>query len=375
MEIYHQPWRLIPAQHRGFGGRELDKFRGLADPKDRPCGSEAWVGAVNRMVNPPSKDPNYGCARVQLPDGREMFLFEAIDLAPEEILGAKHMAVNGKGLGILVKYLDAQRQYRLQCHPSRTQAMELWGSPYGKTESWLILSTRQDTVEPAYLLLGFRETVDRKAWEEAYFRDDIDAMEAMCHKIPVKPGEAYIVESGCPHAVGAGCFVIEVQEPSDITVGAHTQAFTVAAMAEQGMHYPLEDETLYNKKILETYVYQGYSEEENLRRHLVPRITLREGDWGQEELIIGPAQTSYFSYTMLRLRGSVPIRQRQAPQIVLAVDGEGSLIFDGGEMQIRRGDELFLPYQIPGLQAVGTLTLVLCHPEGVTYDELEQARP
>lgn len=372
MKWYQQPWKLIPDKHRGFGGRELDKFRGLPDPVDAPCGSEAWVGAVNLMVNPPSDKPNYGCNEVILPDGKRMFLFETIDLAPEEILGEKHMAVNGKGMGILVKYLDAQRQYRLQCHPSRERAMALWGSKYGKVESWYILDTREDTEEPAYLLLGFKEDVDPAKWEECYFRDDIDAMEAMCHKIYVKPGDAFFVESGCPHAVGAGCFLIEVQEPSDITVGAHTQAFTVEAMKAQGMIYPYEDEALYNEKILGTYVYEGCSYEENLRRRKIPHITIREGDWGREEIIIGPAQTSYFSFTQLTLKGQTSLRKTDAPQIVLVVEGSGSITYEGGEMPIRRGDEIFLPYNVPGAGVSGDVTLVICHPEGVGYPELQQ---
>ncbi len=37
-----------------------------------------------------------------------MYLFEAIALEPEAILGKAHIAVNGLSLGMLVKYLDAK---------------------------------------------------------------------------------------------------------------------------------------------------------------------------------------------------------------------------------------------------------------------------
>jgi mannose-6-phosphate isomerase len=38
------------------------------------------------------------------------------------------------------------------------------------------------------------------------------------HRIPLKQGDVYLVEGGIPHAIGKGCFLIEVQEPTDLTL-------------------------------------------------------------------------------------------------------------------------------------------------------------
>ena len=218
--MYNQPWKLVQNRIRGAGGREIDKFRGITPPIDDETGSEAWIGSVTRVEKPPKDKPNYGCSEVYLPDGERLFLFEAIERAPEEILGKKHMQKNGTGLGMLIKYLDAQRQYGLQCHPTRPWAKKMWNSDYGKEESWFVIGTRDDTAEPAYILLGFQEGVTREEWEKYYHAGDLEALENLCHKIPVQVGETYFVGGGCPHALGEGCFVIEVQEPSDITLGA-----------------------------------------------------------------------------------------------------------------------------------------------------------
>ena len=171
MSIYHQPWELVQNHIRGKGGREIDKFRGVEPAVDTSFGSEAWVGSVTRVGNPPADKPNYGCSEVVLPDGRTMFLFEAIDLAPEEILGAKHMAQNGKGLGMLIKYLDAQVQYGLQCHPTRPFAKKMWDSDYGKEESWIILATRPD----AKIFYGFKDGITLDDFNKAI--DDIGLTE------------------------------------------------------------------------------------------------------------------------------------------------------------------------------------------------------
>lgn len=151
MNQFHQPWKLIPSHVRGKGGREIGRFRGDQLAKDLPDGSECWVGAVNTVNNPPADNPYKGCSKVILPDGQRLYLFEAIAMSPKEILGETHMARYGTGMGVLVKFLDAQVQYRLQCHPTRSWAKKMWNSDFGKEESWYIISTREDTPEPAYI--------------------------------------------------------------------------------------------------------------------------------------------------------------------------------------------------------------------------------
>ncbi len=259
--MFHQPWKLVPNRIRGKGGREIDKLRGIHPPVDDASGSEAWIGSVTRVGNPPEDKPNYGCSEVVLPDGRRMFLFEAIALNPTEVLGEKHMAKNGSGIGMLVKYLDAQAQYGLQCHPTRAWAKKMWDSDYGKEESWYVIGTREDTAEPAYILLGFKEGVTRREWEKHYRKDDIAALENLCHKIQVQEGEAYFVGGGVPHALGEGCFVIEVQEPSDITLGAHTYGY----IKERYGAAPDDDEAVYDEKLLGAYLYDGCTFEEESR--------------------------------------------------------------------------------------------------------------
>lgn len=361
--IYRQPWRLIPNHIRGWGGREIDIFRGM-DPKtarDTDYGSEAWIGSVTRVGNPPADKPDYGCSEVTLPDGRRMFLYQAISEAPEQTLGARHMSVNGAELGVLIKYLDAYRQYGLQCHPTRDWAKKMWNSDYGKEESWYVIGTRDDTAEPAYIYLGFKEGVTREVFEENYRKCDISAMEALCHRIEVKPGDAFFVGGGCPHALGEGCFVIEVQEPSDITLGAQPLiCWRPDATAEE--------RALHDERLLGAYVYDGCSYEENLKRWRIPRRTIREGDWGSECFVIGPNETDYFSFTELKVTGKVELLQTGFPQVAIVTGGSGKLTFDGGEMAICQADEIFIPYNVPGLCAQGDLKFVLCNPEGVDYN-------
>jgi len=359
MSMYHQPWRLVQNRIRGKGGREIDKFRGISPAVDDSTGSEAWIGSVTAVGNPPADNPHYGCAEVVLPDGRRMYLFEAIHEAPSEVLGKRHMDKNGEGLGMLIKYLDAQTQYGLQCHPTRPFAKKMWNSDYGKEESWYVIGTRDDTVDPAYILLGFKEGVTRADWEKHYFNDDLPALENLCHRIEVKVGEAYLVGGGVPHALGEGCFVIELQEPSDITVGARSYEY----MKKIG-RAPDVDKAVYDERLLGAYLYDGCTPEENLRRWLIPRKEIRSGAWGSEAYVIGPHNTPFFSFSELIVKGETDIRDTGFPQVAIVIAGKAKLSYDGGEMDIARGDELFFPYSVPNFKVSGDATIILCHPEG-----------
>ena len=361
MSIYSQPWKLVQNRIRGKGGREIDKLRGITPPVDDDTGSEAWIGSTTRVENPPADNPNYGCSEVVLPDGRRMFLFEAIALAPNEVLGERHIAINGESIGVLIKYLDAQRQYGLQCHPTREWAAKMWGNPYGKEESWYVIGTRDDTPEPAYILLGFKEGITREKWEKYYYNADIKGLENLCHRIEVKKGETYFVGAGCPHALGEGCFVIEVQEPSDITLGA----LPYKEMIKYWKSIESTGEALYNERLLGAYDYTGRNYEDNLGHWQAKRKVIREGAWGKEELIIGPGHTTYFSFTEAEINRQAMIRDTGFPQIAIVLEGSGIIRTVNSETQFNKADEIFLPYRMPGAEIIGdNVKIVFCHPEG-----------
>ena len=44
------------------------------------------------------------------------------------------------------------------------------------------------------------------------------------HKFEVNKGDTFLIEGGIPHAIGAGCFLVEVQEPTDYTIRKNTHS-------------------------------------------------------------------------------------------------------------------------------------------------------
>lgn len=357
MRFCEVPLRLVPNKIVRYpGGREIDRFRGIDPPLDdgRP---EAWIGSDTPVAGAGPEDPYDGCARCVLHDGREVYLFEALAMDPEGMLGPEHLARSGPHMGLLVKLLDAQYQLGLQTHPTRAYAKAHFGSDYGKQESWYIIGLREDVPEPPYVLLGFKEGVTREDFARGYDAGDIAAMEACCHKVPVRVGDVFTIEAGAPHAVGPGCFLVEVQEPSDITVGARKLPEGTSP-AEQAAH---------RERLLGCYRYEGADMAANLARYRVPPKTLRQGDWGREELLIGPEQTPYFSCTRLTASGPADLPPTGDIQVALVLQGRAKLTWPGGEMTLRKADELILPYAAPALRLIPEepTALVRCNPAGV----------
>lgn len=133
-------------------------------------------------------------------------------------MGADHWARYGASLGVLVKLIDAGERLTVQVHPDRETAEKLFHSRYGKTECWYVLGGRTINGEEPCIYLGFRPGVTRSQWKQLFREQNCAGMLACLHKIPVHRGEVILIRGGVPHAIGAGCFLTEIQEPTDYTI-------------------------------------------------------------------------------------------------------------------------------------------------------------
>ncbi len=371
--MYQQPWLLVPNKVRAEGGREIDRFRGIANPADTPNGAEAWIGSVTKANGVTAENPCLGCAEVILPDGSRHYLFRVIEENPEAVLGRRHVERFGNGLGILVKYLDAKRKFLLQCHPTRPVAKAIWNSDYGKTECWHVISTREE-VPDASIYLGFKPGITREVFEKAYRRctlEHMEEVEALCHRIPVKAGETYFIYGGMPHALGVGCFVIEIQEPSDLTSVPIPQEDLLAFRKKanpKGEFKPI-DNAVYERRTLESFDYTGHELQEVLSLCRTVNPIIRQGAWGEERLIVGKTQTEYFSCSELCVHGRAKLLDTGSICIGIVTEGSGELLTNHSSLPVKRGSEVFFPQQAQQVIAEGDLKIVLCHPAGAVLPQ------
>ncbi|MDR1939920.1 MAG: class I mannose-6-phosphate isomerase [Clostridiales bacterium] len=110
---------------------------------------------------------------------------------------------------MLIKLIDSRQNLSVQVHPSDAYALKKENS-YGKSEVWFIL----DAQEGAGIYFGFKKDVDKR---EILDRIADGSLTDVLNFLPVSKGDAYMIEAGTVHAIGAGITLAEIQQNSDLT--------------------------------------------------------------------------------------------------------------------------------------------------------------
>ena len=220
-----KPFILPPNRLARFyeGGARIDALRG--DPPGPERTPEDWVGSTATSWGHQTE----GLAR--LGDGQ--ILRDLVEQDPEGFLGPEHVARWGANPAVLVKLLDAGERLPVHFHPGRAFAREHLDLDYGKTESWLILEA-----EPgAAVHVGFKEPADAATVRRWVETQDPEEMLAALRPIEVKPGDAILVPAGTLHAIGAGILLLELQEPTDLSVLVEHEGFASDGSEHLGLGY------------------------------------------------------------------------------------------------------------------------------------------
>ena len=337
-----------------LGGLSIDVWEGKEQQVDGHFG-ERWIASLVNARN--DGDPSLEGLSV-IEDKEEQTLKSMVELNPVGMLGQAHVDSYGTSLAILVKALDAYSRLLIQVHPDKARAKELFDSEYGKTEAWYIIGTRViDDVEP-FILLGFKEGVTREWYEEQFHKQDIEALENCMHRIKVQVGDLYIIPGGTPHALGSGCFLIEIQEPTDFTIRSEVLAASGEPLAEALIH-----QGLGFKRMFECYDYTSHDEAALLSNYkLEPRV-LSSLDGNVEIALIDEA---FFSMTKRVITSTMKIQRQGAFEILLILKGEGLLVDDGEVIKVQQGDEFFMPHGVKSVEvrnlASTSMEVISCLP-------------
>ncbi|MBT2395389.1 class I mannose-6-phosphate isomerase [Streptomyces sp. ISL-100] len=206
---------LGPNQPQRFyrGGPAIAAFRGLASQGE--WYPEDWVGSSTSLFG----DEHLGLTRL---DSGET-LAEAVRRDPLAWLGPAHVEAFGPDPALLVKLLDARERLPVHAHPDRSFSWRHLACGYGKSEAWLIVGAE----EGAAVHLGFRRDVDPQDLARWVAEQRTETILGEMHAVSVRAGDAVFVPAGLPHAIGAGLFLVELQEPTDLSVLMEWEGFAV----------------------------------------------------------------------------------------------------------------------------------------------------
>jgi mannose-6-phosphate isomerase len=333
--VIASPLILPPNQFHRFyaGGARIDALRGTAPGAQRR--PEDWIGSTTTSFGHASE----GLSRVA--DGR--LVRDLVRDEPEALLGPAHVGRFGADPGLLVKLLDAGERLPVHLHPGRAFARARLGSPWGKTEAWLILHADPG----ATVHVGLREPVDFATLRRWVDDQDAGEMLAALHELPVDAGSAVLVPAGTLHAIGAGILLLELQEPTDFSVLLEWRRFGVNSGAE---HLDLGWDAALGA----------------VDRAAADPATFTSDSPGA---LLPRTADPYFRVERVR-PGDGEHESEPSFAVLVALSGEGTLRTErGDELAIDAGMTLLVPHAAGATALTGELDAIRCLPPDPTAGE------
>ncbi|MEK8128706.1 type I phosphomannose isomerase catalytic subunit [Paenibacillus filicis] len=364
-ELSRQPIRLQSTRvwRTYSGGRLIDEWQGKASAEDSTF-PEEWVASVVQATNVGREHLQEGLSALQLADGSQVTLKDVIASDPTVFLGKAHAEKYGDKTGVLVKVLDSSERLTIQVHPDREYAKTKFQSDFGKTEAWYVIGGREVDGEEPYVLFGFKPGVTPKQWKDLFDRQDIPGMLDAMHRIPVREGDVFLVQGGVPHSIGSGCFLIEIQEPTDYTLRTERTTPKGNVVPDQACHQGLGFDEMLN-----CFHYDTHTLEQVKDRWCKQPAVLEQSAGGLLTALIKNTDTDRFSMNRLTVDTEYSMKGNGTFVIAIVLKGSGTLTGETGETKVGQGDTFFLPASMTELkwarQGEEPLQVILCYPPGV----------
>lgn len=317
----------IPRFYRG--GPAIAELRGFDPGGDRV--PEEWIASTTTVFG----EAELGLSRLE--DGE--LLRDVIAKDPEGWLGPAHAERFGADPALLVKLLDAGQRLPVHAHPDGPFAREHLGTKFGKTEAWIVIAAKPG----AQVHLGFRDAVSEDTVCAWIADQDHDAMLGALNPLDVTAGDAIFVPAGVAHAIGEGLLIIELQEPSDMSVLLEWDGFGIEDEDEATLG--LGWDTALG------CVELAACDAAPLRG---PRTD------GAVAELLPRAADSFFSAQRIAPAGDAT--QLEAGfAVIVVIDGAGRI----AELDVQRGDAILVPHAAGAVTAAGQLTAIACRPPEV----------
>jgi mannose-6-phosphate isomerase len=245
----------------------------------------------------------------------------------ERLLGASNYQRFGNEFPLLIKFIDAHQNLSIQVHPN-DEVAQRHGKPHGKTEMWYVM----DSAPGATLYNGLKMRLTPQEYERMVEGDTIcDALA----QYTVQEGDCFFIPAGRIHAIGAGCYLAEIQQTSDVT-------YRIYDYKRRDKDGNLRQ--LHTKEAAESI---DYSVLDDYRQHYDARQN--EG----QQLISCP----YFTTAVYDLTEPMTIDYSELDSFValIGLKGEGLLSIDGDEVVLHAGETILLPAFVKEVNISGTV--------------------
>jgi mannose-6-phosphate isomerase len=343
------------------GGQYLEAWQGVEKAEDSSF-PEEWIASTVQARNVGREHILEGLSLIVAREGlTSVTLKELIESDPARYLGVNHTSLYGSQTAVLVKALDAGERLTIQVHPDREFAKEVFQSNFGKTEAWFVIGGREIDGEKPYVLLGFKPGITRAHWQDVFERQDIPAMLDCLHRIPVEAGDIFLVEGGIPHAIGSGCFLIEIQEPTDYTLRVERTTPKGNIVPDLACHLGLGFE-----RMLDAFHYETMPMDDMLAKWKKQPSLLHQAEGGKQFSLISNTDTDRFAMDQIEVTGRYQTNRTGTFMIAIILSGSGTMLCNDQLFPVSQSNQWFIPADISEMIWERTsqekLEVILCYP-------------
>ena len=244
-----------------------------------------------------------------------------------KLVGEENYQRFGDEFPLLIKFIDARQDLSIQVHPT-DEIAHRQGKSRGKTEMWYAL----EPTPGAQLYNGLKQQITPEQYKEMVENDTItDALA----RYEVRDGDVFFIPAGRIHAIGAGCFVAEIQQTSDVTY----RIYDFKRKDKNGNY-----RELHTKEAAESINYtvlDNYRTEYNLPKNEGTQVV----------------QCPYFTTAVYDLTEPMTLDYSELDSfvILIAVKGSGTLTADGETISFQMGDTVLIPATTSEVKVDGTV--------------------
>jgi len=233
----------------------------------------------------------------------------------DKLVGEENYKRFGDEFPLLIKFIAARQDLSIQVHPT-DEVAHRQGKSRGKTEMWYALESDAGSL----LYNGLKQQITPEQYKTMV--EDGTITDALA-RYEVHEGDVFFIPAGRIHAIGAGCFVAEIQQTSDVTYRIYDYKRKDKNGNYRELHTQLASESI------------DYTVQPNYRTEYEPRKN--EGI----QVITCP----YFTTAVYDLTEPMTLDYSELDSfvILIAVKGEGRLICNGEEMSFQMGDTVLFP--------------------------------
>ena len=233
----------------------------------------------------------------------------------------------GDEFPLLIKLIDARQDLSIQVHPT-DEIVHRQGRERGKTEMWYVMDSAPD----AKLYNGLKLQITPEQYKQMVADDTIcDALA----QYSVKEGDCFFIPAGRIHAIGAGCFLVEIQQTSDVTYRIYDFKRKDKDGNYRQLHTQEASESI-NYTVLDDY-----------RTHYQPRTN-------ESQLLV---ECPYFTTAVYDLTEAMTIDYSELDSFVILIGmkGEGTLTIDGETVAFSAGETILIPASAQEVRTEGTI--------------------